>query len=643
MSEFEGDTGVPTGAGAWRTVTLVVMALLGLAVVVGLIATLGAANRERDRALDRQTHSYEVMILARTLQSTIAGSEASLGRYVISGDEDLGRLYYDQWQRAGQQINRLDDVTDDNSEQQPRIDRLRAAYQERGQELALIAASTNYKKNDQALARYYHARQGRSLTEINRELETIIGREHTLLDQRTTAAMTTIARSNDVASVLATVGVLLVIGAMVLGWFTVRAIEEQAFARADAEDERQRSADLETAVAEATAELRDQEARLRHVQKMEAVGQLTGGIAHDFNNMLAIVIGGLELARRHLGEPDRAGRYIDSANEGAQRAAALTRQLLAFSREEALRPEALDPGVVIAGMSDLLDRTLGGAIGVTVKDTTPHGRIFADRHQLENAILNLAVNARDAMEGRGHLTIVTAARTLATDEVGRCAAGEYLTVAVRDTGSGMSPEVMERAFEPFFTTKPVGKGTGLGLSQIFAFVRQSNGEIAIESAPGAGTTVTLFLPRHVGGTIPAAPIEEETEIQGGRVGLQLLVVEDDPRVLAATMGAIEELGHHGTACSDPREAADLLDAAGIDLILSDVLMPEMTGPEMIAALDARHADIPVLFVTGFAGDTAAVDCGGHQVLRKPFTLAALDRAIQAVIRDRDAAAKIAAE
>jgi CheY-like chemotaxis protein len=346
--------------------------------------------------------------------------------------------------------------------------------------------------------------------------------------------------------------------------------------------------------------------------------------------MLAVVLGGLELAKRNLSDAVRAGRYIDSATEGAHRAAALTRQLLAFSREEALKPEPLDPGKVIAGMSDLLDRTLGDAISVSVLDGAEDWRIHADRHQLENALLNLAVNARDAMAGRGALTIAAGTIALAQNAIGGCNAGEHVTIAVTDTGCGMTPDVIERAFEPFFTTKPVGKGTGLGLSQIFAFVRQSDGEIAIRSIPDEGTTVTLYLPRFGAQReredVPAPTPADEQQPQ--YAGLRILVVEDDPRVLVATLGALEELGHHATGCDDPLAAPALLDAdLLLDLVVSDVLMPGRTGPEMIAALDPRHAHLAVLFVTGFAGDAAAIDFGGRHVLRKPFTLAGLERAI----------------
>ena len=639
-------TGLQRLRSAWRTIMLVVMAVLGAAVLVALIITLGGANRQRDQALSLQSHSYEVMILARTLSGTIARAEASLGRYVISGDKQLGRLYTDEWKLAGQQITRLNQVTSDNSDQNDRVTELRSAYEERGKELSLTALSTNYGQNSQALARYYKAREANSLTRINQLLDIIIGQERSLLQTRTAIAMKSVERSNRIAAVLAVFGVLIVIGSIILGWMTVRALGERATARAEADSERERAIELEFAVEHATEELRRQEGKLRQVQKMDAVGQLTGGIAHDFNNMLAVVVGGLELAKRSIGkQADSTERHIDNAMEGANRAAALTRQLLAFSREESLRVEPIPAGELITGMSDLLDRTLGDAITVIARDRTNGWMISADRHQLENVILNLAVNARDAMEGRGELTIATGATRLAQNAVGRCAAGQYVTIAVTDTGHGMTPDVMERVFEPFFTTKPIGQGTGLGLSQIFAFVHQAKGEIGLTSKPRKGTTVTLYLPRFIA-DLPASKHTPQPVAEIADAGpLDILVVEDDPRVLSATIGALEDLGHRPIGCADPLIAPDMLqEADNIDLIVSDVLMPGQTGPEMIAALTPHYPHVAVLFVTGFAGEASEAGLGGHHVLRKPFTIAALELAVaDSMAADRPAQQQVAAE
>jgi signal transduction histidine kinase len=476
---------------------------------------------------------------------------------------------------------------------------------------------------------------------VERQLTGIVDSEHVLLRDRTVAAQRLIDRSGFASRILTGFGILIVLGAVLLGWMAIEAQGERAVSDANADAERERSAELQRAVAAATAQLRaeasEREAaqeQLRQAQKMEAVGQLTGGIAHDFNNMLAVVLGGLELAKRHLhrGGVD-AQRHIENAMEGANRAAALTRRLLAFSREEVLLPASIEPKVVIAGMSELLDRTLGDAIEVTTSDSGRGWRIFVDKHQLENALLNLAVNARDAMNGRGALRFHTDGRQLARNEVGECAAGDYASIAVTDTGGGMTPEVLERVFEPFFTTKPVGKGTGLGLSQIFGFVRQSGGEIAIDTTLGEGTTVTLYLPRHEGEVVQEPQEAETTDAEESDIALDIMVVEDDPRVLSATMSALTALGHRPVACEDPLEAEACLDRMGrVDLILTDVLMPGRTGPEMIAALSSRVDGIAVLYVTGFAGEADGEAFGGHSVLRKPFTMAALAKAVVAAVQ-----------
>ncbi len=304
---------------------------------------------------------------------------------------------------------------------------------------------------------------------------------------------------------------------MFLGVVAVQALRQNAVARKQIEDEAERSEVLEMAVRERTQELWESnqalkaeaaereaaEAQLRQVQKMEAVGQLTGGIAHDFNNMLAVVVGGIDLAQRRLNGPRREVlMHLNNAMEGATRAAALTRRLLSFARSEPLMPERVDSRELIGGMSDLLDRTLGERIRVEVDLVGDAWPIYVDPHQLENAIVNLAVNARDAMDGQGMMRIATGNVKLASNEVGDVRAGDYVKISVTDTGCGMTREVRERAFEPFFTTKPVGKGTGLGLSQIFGFAHQSGGEVGIESDVGRGTTVSIYLPR----TEAAAPI-----------------------------------------------------------------------------------------------------------------------------------------
>ncbi|HEX4761997.1 MAG TPA: ATP-binding protein, partial [Sphingomicrobium sp.] len=381
------------------------------------------------------------------------------------------------------------------------------------------------------------------------------------------------------------------------------------------------------------------ERELRQSQKMEAVGQLTGGIAHDFNNMLAVVVGGIDLAQRRLNGPRREVlMHLRNAMEGATRAAALTRRLLSFARSEPLLPERVDSRDLIGGMSDLLDRTLGERIRVEVDlapDTWPS---YVDPHQLENAIVNLAVNARDAMEGQGLMRIATTNVRLAANEVGDIRAGEYVQISVTDTGCGMPPEVKERAFEPFFTTKPVGKGTGLGLSQIFGFAHQSGGEVGIESEVGKGTTVSIYLPRtEVAAPVRIHPAVQRTEAEDAHVaGARILLVEDDPRVRTATVDALEDLEYEPVACGSGAEAIELFKSNEFDLVITDVIMPEMTGPELIKHLKSTQPrEFAVLFVTGYVGEGESDDLRGHELLRKPFTVGALASSVAAALA-RDA-------
>jgi CheY-like chemotaxis protein len=330
--------------------------------------------------------------------------------------------------------------------------------------------------------------------------------------------------------------------------------------------------------------------------------------------------------------------HLDNAMEGATRAAALTRRLLAFARSEALEPQGTAPSELIENMLDLIDRSIGERVNVRTNFAEEPWRVWADPNLLENAILNLCVNARDAMEGEGQLGITVENVVLAEGEVGELEPGDYVRISVSDTGHGIDPEHMERVFEPFFTTKPVGKGTGLGLSQIFGFARQSGGDVTIDSAKNVGTTVSIFLPRsqraEEQAPAPAAPAAEEAAT--APVGTRVLVVEDDPRVSRSTVGALEELGYVPIACGSGREALEIIEKdRKIELIITDVMMPEMTGPELIRIVGKRYPDMAVLFVTGFVGEAGdGEELTGHDLLRKPFTVSALARAVTGALSRR---------
>ncbi len=391
------------------------------------------------------------------------------------------------------------------------------------------------------------------------------------------------------------------------------------------------NATLERRVDERTAELLAAEEALRQAQKMEAVGQLTGGIAHDFNNMLSVVLGSLELLSRRLAADDaRAHRYVAAATDGARRAATLTQRLLAFSRQQPLQPVPVDVNRLVAGMSDLLRGSLGGGVHL---ETVLGGGLWpvnADPNQLENVILNLAINARDAMAGEGRVTIETANAHLddryVEAELG-VAAGQYVLIAVTDTGSGMPPEVVAKAFDPFFTTKSVGKGTGLGLSQVYGFVRQSGGHVRIYSEVGVGTTVKLYLPRMVGGAVVARDMADGRTPVGGDSGELILVVDDEPGVRVVTVEALRELGYRVLEADGAVAALRLLEThPDIDLLFTDIVMPEVNGARLADAARAMRPGLKVLFTSGYTKN-AVVHNGvvdpGVDLLGKPFTFAAL--------------------
>jgi PAS domain S-box-containing protein len=393
---------------------------------------------------------------------------------------------------------------------------------------------------------------------------------------------------------------------------------------------------------EITARVQAEDA-LRQSQKMEAIGQLTGGIAHDFNNLLTVIGGNMEMVSRRLGDgvDPRVRRGLENALTGTERASVLTQRLLAFSRRQSLDPKPLDVGKLINSISQLVARTLGETIVIETVVSAGLWRVEVDTNQLENTILNLAVNARDAMAGGGKLTLeasnslIDRSYTIAHPEV---APGNYVLIAISDTGIGMNRETQARAFDPFFTTKDVGKGTGLGLSMVYGFVKQSGGHVKIYSEVGEGTTIKIYLPRLVGDK-PGDDVDEAAATEIGNGSETVLVVEDDDDVRAYTVDSLRELGYRVLESHDGPSALRLLDRQeqAVHLLLTDVVMPEMSGRELAEAVHARNPDIPVLYTSGYTRNAIShAGCLGTGVdlLAKPFAFADLAAKVREVL-DRD--------
>jgi signal transduction histidine kinase/CheY-like chemotaxis protein len=425
-------------------------------------------------------------------------------------------------------------------------------------------------------------------------------------------------------------------------------LRQRGYERDEAERAlRQLSETLEGQVSERTHDLQDEMQRrkeaedaLRQAQKMEAIGQLTGGIAHDFNNMLAIILGSLELALRRLVKGDAPiEKYLLTAQEGGRRAASLTQRLLAFSRQQPLQPQSVDGNKLVSELSELLRRSLGEMIKLETVLAGGLWRISVDGNQLESAILNLAVNARDAMSGAGKLTIETANAHLDDKYAAGHAvsAGQYVLIAVTDTGAGMTRDVIEKAFDPFFTTKKGGDGTGLGLSQVYGFVKQSGGHVKIYSEVGHGTIVKIYLPRFYGSDAPNDARIERASLLLNDGNATVLVVEDEDGMRDFASDAFRELGYRVLQAASGPAALELIDShSEIDLLFTDVVMPDMNGRRLSEQALQRRPSMKVLFTTGYTRN-AIVHNGmldpDVQLLAKPFTLEELASKVAEVMKD----------
>jgi signal transduction histidine kinase/CheY-like chemotaxis protein len=410
-----------------------------------------------------------------------------------------------------------------------------------------------------------------------------------------------------------------------------RVAERTAALEATAAELQRLNEDLELRIDQRTRERELALAQLFEAQKIDTIGQLTGGVAHDFNNLLMAIMGSLQVLRRRFPMEEAAERLVDNAMKGAERGAALTQRLLAFARRQELRPAAVAVGELVSGMSDLLARAVGPGVRLTQATAPDLPMILIDANQLELALLNLAVNARDAMPEGGELTFAAECVGLDGAELVdlRLAPGDYVRLSVTDTGQGMDEATLARAAEPFFTTKGIGKGTGLGLSMVQGLAAQSGGAMRLTSAPGQGVRVDLWLPQAPPAVGCAEPSPERASVVTPTEGRTVLVVDDDPLVAAGAAAMLEDLGHTVLQASSAREALALIQTGReIDLVLTDHAMPEMTGVELARRLRQLRPNLPLVLATGYADLPANATAElGVPRLAKPFDQDELSRAV----------------
>ncbi|WP_434221385.1 CHASE3 domain-containing protein [Mesorhizobium opportunistum] len=607
----------------WQSVPLVT-GFAVLAMIVGTRAVL-VENQRANRAAARETIEYQELLSG--LLSMAQDAESGQRGYLLTGEKSYLEPYRKAVDAIPGQLSRIGAMTASDDQIVQQINHIKDALSQKQAEQARTIAL--YDKGDAAAAlQLVRSGQGKAaMDEIRASMDTI----------RRISAADIAARDEQTDRVEAwlRIGSLAALLAIfVLGVYTIRESRRRFRDVVIGQEELMRK-NIELGNEIQTRE--KAESQIRQMQKMEAVGQLTGGIAHDFNNMLAVIISAMNLAQRKLkrGEHDLE-KLIEAATDAASRAAKLTSRLLAFSRQQPLAPQVVDTNRLVTGMSDLLRRALGEGIRIETVLAGGLWKTHADPSQIENAILNLAVNARDAMSEDGKLTIETANSHLDDGYAATHAdviPGQYVMIAVSDTGEGMSADVMARAFEPFFTTKPVNKGTGLGLSQVFGFVKQSGGHVKIYSERDQGTTVRIYLPRFFGPEEPAIPAERGDST--AKVTETILVVEDDAQVRAATTDAMRELGYEVIHVGSGQEALEKLAATpGIALLFTDIVMPVMNGRKLAEEAVARQPGLKVIFTTGFTRN-AVVHNGvlDHDVnfLAKPFTIEQLAAKLREVL------------
>jgi signal transduction histidine kinase len=606
--------------------SLVAATVLAAIVIAGTIWLMIRADDQEAWA----SHTVAVREQLLRILTQVQRCETSQRGYLLTGNDRYLEPYRGCLSELPGAVLAADQLVSDNPRQTASLAQLRLLISQKLDELRTTVTLHQTGHNEDAIALVNSGKGVDLMDAIRDRIAALEAEENRLLTERQDSA-TRLESGVAIGTTLA-LALIVGIGGLVV-FFTRRSLSE-----------------LETAQGKLVATNRDlleqiagreqAEQQFRQSQKMEAIGQLSGGIAHDFNNMLGAISAALNLMRRRIAKGDFAiERFIDTAQQANDHAATLTHRLLAFARQQPLAPASVDVNALVKGMTGLLHSTLGEHIRIETVCAAGLWKCNADANQLESTIVNVAINARDAMPDGGKLTIETA-NAFIDDAYAKqhsdIEAGQFVMVAVSDTGAGMSPEVAARAFDPFFTTKASGKGSGLGLSQVFGFIKQSRGHIKIYSEIGAGTTVKMYLPRLIGEGPPIEKAAIGAEPRGHK-DLVVLVVEDDPMMRQMTTEALRELGY-GVLGADGAAAAlsQLAEHPEVKLLFTDVVMPEVNGRKLADEALQRRPDLRVIFTTGYTPN-AVVHGGvldpGVNFLSKPFTIEQLAAKLHAVLEN----------
>jgi signal transduction histidine kinase/CheY-like chemotaxis protein len=613
------DTGIPMTSerhGLWRLVRERTPETAGIALFFALAVGLWLAAQYRSQ-VEWVEHTREIQRSLSQLLSAVFETESGQRGFLITGDSTFLEPMKKNSTVVPELLSRVESLTSDNPQQKAAIQHLRKIINER-----IGVLQDRVERRITGSFTPSELNQNRNLMDdIHFRIDAMTIVEDDLLRDR----IQTAEFLRQATAVATGIGALLAV-LTIFGWAVQQRRSNRELTAANQQLLRT-MADLETG-----------EAKIRQMQKMEAIGQLAGGIAHDFNNLLAVIVSSLNLLQKRLrqGNTD-VQKFIDAASEGATRAATLTKRLLNFSRQYPLAPEPIKANALVGSMSELVARSMGDVQTETIL-AAGLWWMHADKTLLETSILNLCINARDAMPDGGKLTIDTANTYL--DEAycrdhPEAKAGQYVLVAVTDSGTGMSPETAQRALEPFFTTKDVGKGTGLGLSQVHGFVKQSGGHIKIYTEPGQGTTIKMYFPRFYPQQTPL-PAEHPKVLEAPTAENHVvLVVEDDEHVRASSVAMVQELGYMVLQADSGMAALREIDAhPEITLLFTDIVMPEMNGRRLADEALQRRPSLKVLFTTGFTRNAiihnGALDAG-VQFLTKPFTLEVLSTKLREVL------------